>query len=399
MRCIIISPSRDQRSDLEFALAAIPGMSIVNSVDHYPHQYELGRLFEAGQAGAQIIFIEMTDQVAERDTIVAAEKFCPGSVIVGVRHEVSQDFMLGAMRLGVREFLKSPITRDTVTPVVNRVAELMGARANVGQSDAQLFSFLPAKPGVGTTTIAVNCALAMAERLDGRTLLIDFDQSSGMIGFLLDVRSEYSLSNAVERVAALDDSLWQYIVAKYGKLHLLPTHASRPMNAPSVNELRRLIDFVLARYRATLVDLPGTLDPLSIEIMRTSTAVFLPCTPEVVSLRLTREKIAFLRQFELEDRIHILLNRADPKSAIGSKEIWTMLGRPVHMEFPNDYAAVSRAAQESGPVESMKPLFNSLAARALGEAEPVATAKQLDGLGKMLNSFASLLRPEKRVSS
>jgi pilus assembly protein CpaE len=397
MRCIIISPSRDQRSDLEFALGSIAGTSVVNSVDHYPHQYELARLFES--AGAQIVFVEMADLVAERDTIVAAEKFCPGAVIVGVRREVSQDFMLGAMRLGVREFLMAPVTRDTVAPVINRAADLMGARASVGQSSTQLFCFLPAKPGVGTTTIAVNCALAMSERLNGKTLLIDFDQSSGMIGFLLDIRNDYSLSNAIERVGELDDSLWQHITAKYEKLDLLLTHASRPMNSPSVNELRRLTDFLLARYQATLVDLPGTLDPLSLELMRTAAAIFLPCTPEVVSLRLAREKIAFLRQFDLGDRIHILLNRAQPKSPIGAKEIWTMLGQQVYMEFPNDYAAVSRAAQDSGPVESMKPLFHALAARALGQEAPVDTGKQLDGLGKVLHSFASLLRSEKRVSS
>jgi Flp pilus assembly CpaE family ATPase len=125
-----------------------------------------------------------------------------------------------------------------------------------------------------------------------------------------------------------------------------------------------------------------------------STAIYLPCTPEVVSLRLTREKIAFLRQHDLEDRIHILLNRVSAKSGIDATHVWNVLGRDVYMEIPNDYAAVSRAELQSGPIESMKPLFQSLAARALGE-KASTPRKQLEGLGKMLHSFTSLLRSEK----
>jgi pilus assembly protein CpaE len=396
MRCIIVSPNREVRTDLEFALGTIPGAALMRTLDHYPRQYELTRLFEV--YNPDVVFVEMHDLVEERDTIVAVEKFCPTAVIVGVKEGATQDFILGAMRLGVREFLMARITSDAVAPVINRVSELHGARASVRQSSSPLFCFLPSKPGVGASTLAVNTALAMSEHLNGHTLLIDFDQSSGMIGFLLDLRHEYSLSHAVEKVSQLDDSLWKHIAAKYEKLDVLPTHASRPMNSPTAHELRYLVEFLLARYQAILVDLPGTLDPLSLELMRSATSVYLPCTPEVVSLRLAREKIAFLRQHDLEDRVKVLLNRADPKAGIGTKEVWNMLGRPVYMEFPNDYAAVSRAAQESGPVESMKPLFASLALRALGQETP-EPAKQLDGLGKVLSSFSSLLRTEKRVSS
>jgi pilus assembly protein CpaE len=187
MRCIVIGTSRTLRSDLEYALAAIPGTTLMRTLDHYPHQYELTRLFEA--YGPDLVFVEMNDLVEERDTIIAVEKLCPHVVIVGIRDSATQDLM-GAMRLGVREFLTAPITANTVTPVVNRVFELMGARASVNQSTSLLFTFLPSKPGVGTTTIAVNTALALADRLDGQTVLVDFDQSSGMIGFLLNLQHD-----------------------------------------------------------------------------------------------------------------------------------------------------------------------------------------------------------------
>jgi Flp pilus assembly CpaE family ATPase len=43
---------------------------------------------------------------------------------------------------------------------------------------ADLYTFLPAKPGVGTSAIAISASCALAEDIGARTLLMDCEDTS-----------------------------------------------------------------------------------------------------------------------------------------------------------------------------------------------------------------------------
>jgi hypothetical protein len=77
------------------------------------------------------------------------------------------------MHLGIREHLTSPIQASTLAKAVVAAAGRLKAHPVSAPSPADLFTFLPAKPGVGTSTIAMSTSCALAEELDVKTLLLE----------------------------------------------------------------------------------------------------------------------------------------------------------------------------------------------------------------------------------
>src|ERR1041385_775998 len=123
----------------------------------------------------------------------------------------------------------------------------------------------------------------------------------------------------------------------------------------------------------------------SLEIIRDSQQVFLVCTPEVPSLHLTREKIAFLKSLDVDSRVSVVLNRVSKQSALTPQQVQEVLGVPVMYSFANDYPVVNRATTAGAFVDPKSKLglqFEQLASGLLNKAaaEPASKRKFLDFL-------------------
>ena len=71
------------------------------------------------------------------------------------------------MRLGMREFLTLPFGRQTYYEMIARLQEALDKNAPEIAFTDLVFSFLPAKAGVGTSTVALNASAAVSRHPDG----------------------------------------------------------------------------------------------------------------------------------------------------------------------------------------------------------------------------------------
>jgi Flp pilus assembly CpaE family ATPase len=76
----------------------------------------------------------------------------------------------------------------------------------------------------------------------------------------------------------------------------------------------------------------------------------------LASLHLAREKLQYLQKMGLGDRVRLLLNRYSRKSSILPSEVEEVVGAPVMMTFPNDYACVVDAMTEGTAVAAASDL-------------------------------------------
>ena len=180
----------------------------------------------------------------------------------------------------------------------------------------QVFSFLPSKAGVGTSTLALNVSAALARRPNTRVLLSDFDLNSGMMRFLLNLRNEYSVIDAVEHSLHIDENLWPQLVTTMDQLDVLHAGRVNPNLRIEGTQIRNLVEFMRRNYDALCFDLSGNLEKYSMELMQESKRIMLVVTPEIPSLHLAREKLHFLRGFDLESRVSVVLNRCHKKPLI-----------------------------------------------------------------------------------
>ena len=193
------------------------------------------------------------------------------------------------------------------------------------------------------STIEDQAELALARRPNTNVLISDFDLNSGMLRFMLKLKNEYSVTDAIEHSVAMDENLWPQLVTHVDGLDVLHAGRINPNYRIEATQVRNLIGFMRRNYQVLAFDLSGNLERYSLEIMQESKRVFLVCTPEVPSLHLAREKLLFLRDMELDTRVSVVLNRTQKKPLFTKQQVEDLLGVPVVRVFPNDYNGINRA--------------------------------------------------------
>ena len=377
LRTLIICPDYDLSQRLRKAIEETGCVTAVRTVEGYPQEVQLSRILRAH--GPHVVFLGIdsleycTAAAAHIDTIL------PGLQVVAFGRNCDANVLMAVMRTGVREFLGMPFEPSTVQACLDRVAANLRARPLASSSTDAVFSFLPSKPGAGTSTLAVNIAAAMAES-GTPTLLADFDLNSGMIRFMLKASSEYCVMDALQNAATMDEQLWAQIINQRGRLDVLHAGRINPELRIEKMQIHHLLEYMRRNYGALCFDLSGNLEKYSVELMHESRKIFVACTPEVASVHLAREKMQYLHHLDLADRAVILLNRHNRRSVIDTKEIEKLVGAPVHAMFPNDYVAITKAISDGVAVpknvefgKQCMTLAHSLLSKKL---EPVAEKRR-----------------------
>ena len=355
---------------LQSALVPLP-VALVRCLEHYPSQGDLLRLLRSVAPHAILLSVE--DLPAAVEVARDVGRLAPDTQVLAIGQTGSQQLLLEMMRVGVREFLQAPFDGDSLPAAISRAresAELAPPNADLTQN---VFSFLPAKAGVGATTIAVNLSVALSRRPNTRVLLADFDLSSGLVGFMQKLDPRYSVISAAENAFHLDEALWRQLVSSSGSLDVLPVGKITPDFRIEPPQIRSLLDFARRQYKAICLDLSGNMEKYSVEIMHESKRVFLVCTAELPALHLAREKLSYLRAAELEDRVRVVLNRSSKRDAVSPAEIQKLLGLPVDIVFPNDYKSVHNAVSSGKPIDADTELgkkFRSEAEAMLAGTKP-----------------------------
>jgi pilus assembly protein CpaE len=296
------------------------------------------------------------------------------------------------MRIGLREFLVDPFERSSVREALDNLQKLLERRPASYGATNQIFSFLPSKAGVGTSTIALNVSAALARVPETRALLSDFDLNSGMIRFMLKLSNTHSVMEAIENAGKMDEQLWPQLVSSVGGLEVVHAGCINPNYRIESGQIRDVVSFMRRNYKVLCFDLSGNLERYSLELMHESKRIILVCTPEIPSLHLAREKMQFLRTLDLDGRISVVVNRAHKKAAFTQNEVEKLLGAPVVNMFPNDYVAVNLALAEGTALPATSPLgiaFSSFAKSLVDEK----ISQPAGHKSKFLDFFTTQPRP------
>ena len=362
LRTIIIGTDSDLAQKLESLFTDTGRFGLLRSIDRYPEGAELERTLRAHAPHVVFLCVEaLSDALVVRSGI---ERTVPGVPIVAFGRSASQHVLMELMKIGVREFLALPFSSETLLELADRIEEQLAKNPLSFDTTDLMLSFLPAKPGVGASTLALNLSIALSRCRDTKVLLADFDLNSGLIAFMLKISGPYSLVDAADKSAELDENLWPQLVTKVGDLDVLPSGRSEPGARIQPAQIQTLLTFARRHYGAICVDLSGNMEKYSVELMQESKQIFLVTTPEIPPLHLARERYIFLRQLDLGDRVSVLLNRWQKRNAMSVSQIEDLLEVPVYETFPNSYNQVHQALVSGSPIDAGSELGKRIAALA-----------------------------------
>src|SRR5258708_1432869 len=128
----------------------------------------------------------------------------------------------------------------------------------------KVLCFLPSKPGVGASTVAINTAAALA-REGSKVLLVDGDLTSGMVRFMLKLQNPASIRDAARRISDLDEFLWPQLITEVREgLDVLHAGKVSPTCSLDSEVLLSLMDFWRAAYDVVCFDFSGNLEQFSL---------------------------------------------------------------------------------------------------------------------------------------
>jgi pilus assembly protein CpaE len=270
--------------------------------------------------------------------------------------------MLEAMRAGVTEWVAEPVTDSTLAAAVQRVIAQRTPKTAAGQ----VFAFIGAKGGVGTTTVAVNVATVLAKASRGKALLVDLHLAHGDTAIFLGVEPRFSIADAIENIHRMDEAYLRGVVTttKSG-LHLLPS-AERPVPAvANADSVRELISCGADHYRYVVLDVPRS-DMTMLDSLELAAGIIVVGNQELATVRRAGALALTLRQRYGKDRVSVVINRFDRGAEIAREDVERVTGGTVRHVIPSDYRVALEGLNKGQPVvvENGTRLAGSFAALA-----------------------------------
>lgn len=258
-------------------------------------------------------------------------------------------------------------------------------------TNQNILAFLPAKAGAGCSVIAMNTAAALTNQLQKKVLLLEADRRSGPLAIMLNLERHRGLPQALNGASSLTTLSWQQQYVEAFGVHILLAEAGGRKTIPGWADYYQLLQFVQKEYDFVIADLPEVVNSASAEVARCARSVFLVCTPEVPSLRMTIQRLAELGEYGVAaERVHIILNRRE-RRGLPVQEIEAILGHSIFAALPNDYARIRDSIVESRLVASDSPFGEGC----------LALARKLSGLqeSSLVDATFGLLSKLRRRAS
>jgi len=324
------------------------------TLQHYPSGSELTRILNA--YSPKLAFLDLSEQESALAVAADIQAISPETAVIGFGAGWNNWQQTQYAAAGISEILVSPVTLKTFQDCVDRAIHKVA-----GGIQENLFAFLPAKAGSGSTTIALNTAGYLAD-LGKKVLLIDGDLNSGVASVLLGLKHPYSLRHALDESEQLDYSKWTKFIATAQGFDLLLSDHRRRKPLPLWSNYHHLLDFAATRYDNILMDLPEVVNDATVETVRRAKRVFIACTPEPASLALAPCRCEELISRGIPaEKISIALNRWH-RGEISASDLEARLKHSVAAVFGNDYRTVSTASGKHGMVDRDTKLGRSFAA-------------------------------------
>lgn len=305
-----------------------------------------------------LVFVDLTQSPEDGINFVEfLVETAPNQTIVAVGEEPGADFLRAVMQAGVTEYLDKPVKLEDLRNALGRIRRKQSRQVGGGASTpGRVLTFFPAKRGDGTTTLAVNTAVEIAQRTDDRVLLIDLDVEMGEDALLLDMEPRFSIVDVVQNFHRVDTGLLTSYIEHHEPSGVdLLAAPDKPVDATDVSGERvlQILGFLKQHYDHIIVDTSGSLVPATIAGIRHADQLYIVSVASVPSIRnITRvlPRLRGLSEGSAENWIRLVINRHDSQEVIQLEEVEETVGMSVFATFCNDYVRVMESVNFGEPV-------------------------------------------------
>lgn len=271
------------------------------------------------------------------------------------------DAKVAALRSGADDYLAKPVHPQELS------ARVRGLLARFGRSQPErraaggrVVAFYGAKGGVGTTTLAINSAIALSKELKRSVCLVDANLQFGDHRVFLDLGPDsHSIVDAVSAGMVELDMLRRAVVRHETGVELLLA-PPRPDQAELVSNeqhhMLKVVEMLRSVYDLVLVDMDERLDDHMLDIIGIVDRLVVVLTADLSCVKNVRLVLETMAQLQVpQERLMLVLNRANAFTGISVKSVESVLKRPIEHQVVNDYRSAISALNSGTPFMAKRP--------------------------------------------
>ena len=301
------------------------------------------------------------------------------------------DDKVAGFEAGADDYLVKPINAAEldlrIRALLARSRAAMPARP---ASEATVLTVFSLRGGVGTTSVAVNLAVALATLWNIQVPLVDLALKKGHCAWMLNLTPRYTISDLVEsKESTVDSEIVEGLLLTHGSGVKLLAAPMSPVDAELITPavLDRTWPHLLTGYPFLVVDAGSDLSEITLTALERAHTVLLMLAPEMLAVKSAFDALqVFDRLGFNRDRIAPVLNTLFPRDGLTPQNVEKALGHPVGTVIPYERTSFVQAINSGRPLIITDPkapasvaiatLAHNLSAAQM-ESEVIANPSQL----------------------
>ncbi|GAB4400963.1 MAG: response regulator [Anaerolineales bacterium] len=232
------------------------------------------------------------------------------------------------------------------------------APAAVQEKPATIVAVFGCKGGVGTTTLAVNLALALRQITGEAVALIDADLSFGDVGLHLNVPPVHTINDLVQYVEELDTAMLAQAMVEHPSGIRVLLSPPRPERAEEVSArlIGRVLDLASRSFDYIVVDTQRVYDDRTLMVLDKAEIVLLVLTADIGALRNASLFLTLARTLGYPaDKMMPVLNGTGVDTGIREQDVKRVLGGREPFPLESGGVEVALAANQGSPIMLTNP--------------------------------------------
>ena len=299
-------------------------------------------------------------------------------IMLTAEREVEQK--VRGLRAGADDYLIKPFhSAELLARIKSLLARFaprdsLLARPPLGRT----LAFYGAKGGVGTTTIAINAAIALHRELGRKVALMDANLQFGDHRVFLDLGLDRKSIVDLVSAPSIDTDLLRQVMVKHDSgIDLLlapPTPETADLVSPA--HLPIIAEHLQGMYDYTIIDVDKRLDDINLSVFEVAETVFVVMTADLSCLKNVRLILETMDHLGYPaSKLQLVLNRSNAFTGINVKSAEGALKRSIEHQIVNEYRGAISALNSGAPFMFTKAdsaLGSSLLGFARAMDKPVA---------------------------
>lgn len=340
-----------------------------------------------------IVLVETTtpEDVEALETLATKH---PEIDYVLVANDSSPEFLVRAMRAGVRDVLPTPADpADIVAAMRRQLRKRSAPPAAPVARHGEVIAVVSCKGGSGATFVAANLAHLLASGGSRRVALIDMNLQFGDAALFVSSATPVSnVADVARNIARLDAELLQSSMNEVAPGLWVLAAPEDPAHATDVlpQHVQQIVDQAREMFDFVVIDTGRALSSVTLRALDLADRVYAVLQLTLPFIRDGKRLRDVFRSLDYPARkIHWIVNRHQKDGQFTVEDLKRALAIEQVIMLPNHYEAVAAAVNQGVPVEVIAP--NSTIARSLRElgaqiAPTLATKGRSNWLSGMFRS-------------